>query len=179
MIIVGNGTSILDQPLGFKIDEFQEVVRFNDYRLVPSWTGEKVTHWWNTINYQNLAHENLIRPIQECCLHSWDFKDTDKLWMRLKDSTAAKKVFKSQEEWIKEIQSFAKTKHYAFSTGLLAIWYYLVHQNKNVVIYAFDWWEREKHHPFDNAVRGTIHSPSLEKEIIEKLVREKNLSWLN
>lgn len=176
MIIVGNGTSILDKPLGSEIDSHQEVLRFNDYRLKKEWTGEKITHWWNTVNYQNLAHENLLRPLEECCLHSWDFKDSDKLWARLKNSTAAKKVFKSREEWIKEIQDFAATKHYAFSTGLLAIWRYL--KDRDVTIHGFDWWARKEHHPFDNAPRGTIHDPELEKKIIDKLCEEKGLKWL-
>ena len=177
MIIIGNGSSILDRELGYKIDEFGEVLRFNEYRLKSQWTGEKTTHWWNTVNYQNLQHENLSRDYEECCLHSWDFKESDKLWCRLKENVRAKEIFKSRESWIFELQQFAESKHYGFSTGLLAIWHSLKTRD-SVTIYGFDWWDREKHHAFDNAPRGTLHKPELEKSIINKLISLGRVKFL-
>lgn len=178
MIIIGNGSSILDQPLGSQIDEFQEVVRFNDYVLRPEWTGEKTTHWWNTVNYQNLHHDNLTKEYQEICLHSWQFHPEQcKVWKKLSSICRAQNIFKSREDWVFEIQQFAETKHYGFSTGLLAIWFYLK-TRPSITIYGFDWWDRDKHHAFDNAPRGTLHNPKLEKKIIDKLAAQNKIYYL-
>lgn len=181
MLILGNGPSILDRELGFKIDSFESVVRFNDYKLEPSrnFSGEKITHWWNTVNFQNLQSPHLLKEYQEVCLHSWEFdKEKDKLWQKQNNLLRAKKIFKSTESWIFELQQYGDTKYYGFSTGLLAIWYYLKSQ-KTLTITGFDWWEnRERHHPWDNAVRGELHKPQEEKRIIDKLFRENRLEWL-
>jgi hypothetical protein len=40
---VGNGPSVKDRKLGKLIDSFDEVVRFNNYTIIPEYTGEKTT----------------------------------------------------------------------------------------------------------------------------------------
>lgn len=46
-IIIGNGTSILDKPLGEVIDAFDTVVRMNMFYLTPvEYTGTKTTVWY-------------------------------------------------------------------------------------------------------------------------------------
>lgn len=181
MIIVGNGPSILDKPLGNKIDQFPSIVRFNDYKILSfeAFTGEKTTHWWNTVNFQNLQHPLLSKDYQEVCLHSWQFnKEKDKLWERQNKIIRAENTFKSLESWIFELQQFGDTKYYGFSTGLLAIWYYLK-SYENLTITGFDWWEnRSTHHFADNAIRGDLHKPQEEKKIIDKLLNNDRLRWL-
>lgn len=181
MIIVGNGPSILDKKLGAKIDSFESVVRFNDYKIefLERFTGKKTTHWWNTVNIQNLAHPHLTKEYKEVCLHSWQFnKEKDQLWQRQNKILRAQKVFKSSESWVFELQQYGDTKYYGFSTGLLAIWYYLK-SRENLFITGFDWWEnRGKHHYGDNAVRGELHQPQEEKKILDKLFHERRLQWL-
>lgn len=181
MIIVGNGSSILDKELGSKIDSFESIVRFNNYRTkdFELFTGEKTTHWWNTVDIKNSLHPLFQKSYREVCLHSWDFNpETDQLWARQKQLIRAKKTFKSQEQWVFELQEFGGTKYYAFSTGLLAIWYYLKTREK-LTITGFDWWEgREKHHPWDNQPIGPIHQPQEEKKILDKLFHMERLEWL-
>ncbi len=45
VIIVGNGTSILDSKNGKSIDSFDDVVRFNSFRIkdYEEYTGKKTT----------------------------------------------------------------------------------------------------------------------------------------
>lgn len=181
MIIVGNGPSILDKKLGTKIDSFKSIVRFNDYKIkgFEPFTGEKTTHWWNTVSFVQPHHPLLSKDYTEVCLHSWQFSpQKDKLWQRFSPIISAKKIFKSQEQWIFELQQFGGTKYYGFSTGLLAIWYYLK-SRESVFITGFDWWEnRERHHFGDNAIRGSLHQPEEEKKIIDKLSKSGQLNWL-
>jgi len=177
MIIVGNGSSILDCENGEKIDSFTEVVRFNNYAIRPLWTGTKTTHWWNTVDYKNKNHENLCKEYEECCIHSWDFKPTSKIWQTQKKIIRAKKVFKSEEKWINELKSFSSQNYYPWSTGAIAIWHYLKTRDF-VTITGFDWWDREKHHAFDNAPRGNLHNPKEEKILIDKLFKGGRIKFL-
>ena len=43
IVIVGNGTSILDNPNGHKIDSFETVLRFNGFKIKKheEYTGTK------------------------------------------------------------------------------------------------------------------------------------------
>lgn len=180
MIIVGNGPSIIDEKLGGKIDSFESVVRFNAYVTdFPEYSGTKTTHWWNTVNFQNPKHPLLQGNYEEVCLHSWQFReDKDQLWQRQKNLIRAQKIFKSSESWIFELQQYGGTKYYGFSTGLLAIWYYLKIED-SLTIVGFDWWQdRERHHPWDSAIRGELHKPQEEKKIIDKLVQSGRVKFL-
>ncbi len=181
MIIVGNGPSILDKELGSKIDSFDSVVRFNDYKIEfqERFTGEKTTHWWNTVPIQNECHPHLIKDYKEVCLHSWEFdQEKDKFWQKYHKLVRAETLFKSSESWIFELQKFGETNYYGFSTGLLAIWYYLK-RHENITITGFDWWEnRGRHHYGDNQVIGPLHQPQEEKKIIDKLISENKIQWL-
>ena len=49
----------------------------------------------------------------------------------------------------------------------------------DVVITGFDWWERNEHHYGDNEVRGHIHNPKKEHEVIQKLIKQNRVKFLN
>jgi hypothetical protein len=62
-IIVGNGPSLLEKELGSKIDEFDEVVRFNRFAIngYEKNVGSKVTIW-STFGKGELPKDLEIRP---------------------------------------------------------------------------------------------------------------------
>jgi hypothetical protein len=43
ILIVGNGPSVREHKLGSLVDSFDEVVRFNNYTIIPEYTGTKTT----------------------------------------------------------------------------------------------------------------------------------------
>ena len=181
IIIVGNGTTILEKENGKLIDSYETVVRFNNYGTngFEKFAGKKTDIWFNVINFVNKENEWRMKEFyKKIYLHSWEW-DLDKNSLFLD----FKKFFKDKEEdfiettkpqIIKEIQNFANDFSYSgISTGLIAIWIMLKY-HISVDIIGFDWWSTEKHHYNDNAIRGTLHKPDKEKVIIDKL-QEKGM----
>ena len=56
--------------------------------------------------------------------------------------------------------------------------YYFIEKYGLVTITGFDWWEREEHHYGDKEVRGTLHRPKEEYEIIKHLQSENKIKFL-
>lgn len=166
MIIVGNGTSILDKENGSKIDSFNDVVRFNSFKIdgYEKFTGKKTTIWTTV----NVVHEDKIHEFDRTIVHSWVNHFDCEVYAQLKKY---KNVIKLSKSFIKTIP----VNHP--STGLLAI-YYLLNEIDKLTITGFDWWEREDHHYGDNEIRGALHEPMKEKEIIYKLIDEGRVAIL-
>jgi len=63
LVLVGNGPSVLKGELGAKIDGFDEIVRFNRYRLVgfEKHTGTRTT-FWSTFGHGYLPGDETERP---------------------------------------------------------------------------------------------------------------------
>lgn len=172
IIIVGNGSSILDNKNGKRIDSFDHVVRFNSFKIkdLEEFTGTKTTTWFSV----NFAH--IKEDFDRVIWHSWqndESKDNNfqKLLEKFPTATKVKK------EIIDEARSFDPDRVRSPSTGLIAIFYFL-HQFESVTITGFDWWAREKHHYADNERRGTIHDPEIEMKVINKLIFQGKLRFL-
>jgi len=160
VIIVGNGTSILDVENGREIDSFNNVVRFNSFKTTEyeKYTGSKTDIWFTV----NLTHKERINHFQRVIFHSWINHNDCKVFKEIRDF---RNVIKLSKRFIKQIPISDP------STGLLAIYYFL-NEVDSLHITGFDWWDREEHHYGDNELRGTLHSPDKEKEIIYKLIDE-------
>jgi hypothetical protein len=170
IIIVGNGTSLLDKKNGRLIDSFDIVVRFNSYKIknYEQHTGIK-TNIWFTVNKSHLSEiKNFNRVIEHCWI--WN-EEKDLLYQEL---------LLEYPNCEKVSENFVKTKVPVNnpSTGLIAIFFFLEEGYKNIFITGFDWWEREKHHYGDNEIRGTLHKPMEEYKIIKKLINDKKIRFL-
>lgn len=180
MILVGNGTSLIEKQHGALIDSFEDVVRFNSYKTqgYETSTGTKTTVWFNVVPFENTRHPLILKPYREVYIHSWEWsKEKCKLWKSLEPLFECP-VYKVENQIILELQEYASDKvYYGYSTGLIAIWM-MLKRHPHVTITGFDWWEREKHHYSDNAPRGTLHQPQKEFIVINKLIGEGRLSFL-
>lgn len=180
MIVVGNGTSLIENEHGKLIDSFEDVVRFNAYKNegYEKFTGTKTTIWFNVIPFENKYHPLILKPYREVYLHSWQWdKSKCKLWQDFAPLFACP-VFKVERGTIHEIQEFAEDQDYfAYSTGMIAIWL-MLKSCPAITITGFDWWEREKHHYADNATRGSLHQPKKELTVIQKLRAAGRLEFL-
>ena len=156
VLLVGNGTSILDNKLGSKIDSFDNVVRFNSYTTegYEEYTGTKTDIWFTCMD----KHMNKLDEYKQVIVHSW-FDETEcDLYSKLKDK-------RSDISKIKDFNSYGLE---APSTGLIAIDYFLSNDYE-VYLHGFDWWERKEHHYADSEERGTNHEPDKEYDIINEL----------
>lgn len=183
IIIVGNGTSLLEKENESLIDSYDNVVRFNAFSIkgYEKYVGTKSTIWFNVINFADKNNWKMFHNWEKIYLHSWQWdKLKDKLYIDFidffkKHDLNFEKIIKTTPNITDEIAAFAGNLSYkSFSTGIIAIWE-MIKLHENVDIIGFDWWGKENHHYNDNAIRGTLHKPKIEKEIIDKLVRENKI----
>ncbi len=165
IIIVGNGSSLLDGEFGKLIDSFKTVVRFNSFKIrgYEKHVGSK-TDVWFTVNRKHISD---IHKFKDVICHSWEpSEEKCKLFQDLK--SVRKSTTKISKDIYKEIPL-----EYP-SSGIIAIFFFLQHF-KSVSIIGFDWWSREIHHYADNEVRGKIHEPNKEFDILNDLNKENKL----
>lgn len=163
IILVGNGSSLLERKMGTVIDSYKKIVRFNSFTTkgFEDHVGSK-TNVWFTVNRK---HINKIYDFDEVLFHSWAKEENCLLYA---DFLKFRSVDKISQETIKE------TGIHNPSTGLIAIFHFLK-KHKEVDLIGFDWWAREKHHYGDDEKRGTLHEPKKELEIINKLKNVKSI----
>lgn len=161
IILVGNGSTLLDSKKGACIDLFDTVVRFNSFKLCKykAHVGYKTDIWFTV----NIFHKNSIDEFKKVIVHSWEMnKEKCNVFESLNNLRECEKISRSL---IKSIDINTP------STGLIAIHYFLQEYDK-VHITGFDWWKTEKHHYGDEEIRGTLHNPKKEYEIIKKLINQ-------
>ena len=175
ILLVGNGSSVLDEPLGDLVDSFDHVVRFNSFKTkgLEEWTGIKTDTWFTC----NLCH--IKNSFKEIIWHSWEKDENkDKNFAKLKSKHSHSKKL-SREIIDQAIEQFPRGIDYRSpSTGLLAIFYFLT-KAKKVCLHGFDWWSRSKHHYADNEIRGTLHKPEIEMRIICNLIFSEKVTFLD
>tara|TARA_R100001460_G_scaffold4800_4_gene13561 strand:- start:29533 stop:30558 length:1026 start_codon:yes stop_codon:yes gene_type:complete len=154
VLLVGNGTSILDKELGEEIDSFDEVVRFNSFTTkgYEKYTGSKTNVWFTCMD----KHIEDINEFDNVICHSWFNENECDLFKKLTD----------RRKVVHKIEDFNYYGLKAPSTGLIAIDYYLK-QNYEVWLHGFDWWDRTEHHYADDEKRGDNHKPLEELKIIK------------
>lgn len=166
LIIVGSGTSLLDKKNGNLIDSYNDVVRFNDYKLegFEDYVGTKITIWFN-VNRQDKPGSLYFKKI---FVHSWD-EDINKcpVYDFFKGRSNIEKLSRVVINRVLDLTNGASP-----STGLLAIFYFLQYL-ETVTITGFDWWDRQEHHYYGaNHYRGPNHKPEIEKKLIDQLINE-------
>ena len=159
IILVGNGTSNLNFQNGRLIDKFETVLRFNSFKIkgYEKYVGGKTDIWFTANTY----HMNRIEEFREVISHSWQW-DSDKCKM-------FQRLLSKRKDCIKTVKSFVKkipVDH--ASSGLVAI-HMMLQRYDRVTITGFDWWNTKKHHYGDEEIRGKIHNPAREFEIIKDL----------
>lgn len=156
VLLVGNGTSILDKELGETIDSYDNVVRFNSFTTkgYEKFTGSKTDTWFTCMG----KHKEDMNQFKHVISHSWEPKESCRLYAEL--HSRRNDVTKVDNDFIDYYGLVAP------STGLIAIMHYLK-DNDVVWIHGFDWWERDKHHYADDEPRGELHQPEKEYEIIK------------
>ncbi len=169
VILIGNGTSVLDSEKGSYINQFDRVVRFNSFKIkgFEKFIGSKTTDWFNTKLFPDndfRLHMSYYRYV----FHSWEWNKKDQSHYLMSSKVMADINTTTTKETLNEMKEFLGEKYQWFSTGAIATWIFLKEVPK-VYLYGFDWWEREKHHYGDNEIRGLVHQPAYEKLFFEKL----------
>ncbi len=176
VVIVGNGSSILDAENGSVIDGYKSVCRFNDCKLkgFEKHTGTKTDVWFTVLKFNPRKLAELYPS--EVVFHSWH-TDT-KSCPFYATYAGMPHVSKLDHLTVTEICAFMEDGTYQWwSTGTLAIWM-MLKRFPSVTLTGFDWWDREKHHYADNEPRGKLHKPHLERQFIKKLEEQGKVNFL-
>lgn len=184
IVVVGNGPTLLEKELGKKIDDFSTVVRFNAYTIegYEKHVGTRTDIWFNVINFTKKdAQWRMKQPYKRIVLHSWQWDlEKDLLYKAFTEFYKDKNIpiEKAKREICTELSALVPEDNYFyFSTGLIALWM-LLKEYKQICITGFDWWQTDKHHYNDNANRGTLHKPHIEKKVIDSLIEQKKINFL-
>ena len=181
VVLIGNGSSVLNQRLGKVIDTFDLVVRFNHYNLngFEEWVGTKTDFWFTT------AIKNIHIPSSEdlefsrTYWHSWHWRPEDDI----KYPTFLElypKTIKTTRNLISEMQEITgQTEYGTYSTGAIAV-HILVKEFGLVHLYGFDWWDGLKqNHYGDSLPQGPLHQPDKEYEFLKVLADANKVRDLN
>jgi hypothetical protein len=152
VIVVGNGPSALEHELGSVVDDFDVVVRFNDYKTAgfEKWIGSRTTIWVASDNMlpgkdMSQIDEALFVPLPRLC------RDNHRNVQRFRKAYRDKLVEVSPEEQ-KKIYDWYDLDLYAAdkwpTTGAIAV-RYLIERYGSVAVYGFDF--------FADGAKGDIH----------------------
>lgn len=189
IIIVGNGTSLLQKENGSLIDSFSNIVRFNMFSInnYQQYVGERTTHWATCVYRKdiNAQFNNDFRytlNLKKLFLHTWEWNlEKNALFKHFSEHPTYKNIIQNTKiEDIIEIQEYVGNKDYfPYSTGAIVTWL-LSKEFKMLHLTGFDWWNtpENQHHYHNKEIRGTLHQPHIEKKFFDKLESEGKLKFL-
>lgn len=187
IVVIGNGTSILDYKFGNLIDSFTDVVRFNDYVIsgFEEYIGLKTTIWArsNSKRTKDRDWSQFKRVI--IASPEWNFKTTNNIpqgrnnyYIISKDQS-----FSLQEKLNlpgRIVKKGYPSKRGWPSTGLLTL-NYLLNEYSEIYIYGFDCFDKKgnkyaKHYyNNDDMTQCYVHDTNKEKQWLNEYINNKRL----
>lgn len=174
-LIVGNSSELLNMQIGSKIDNFDTIIRFNDFsyknNIYKDKIGEKIdihiinrTRMLPRFNENKLYLENLKLIIN-------DQKNV------LEKEYKKKYTYISREFNVKMRKKFNLSKN--ISLGLITIFYYLFQlKYKRIYITNFDLNDKCKDNIFTKVQPSPAHDFVKEKKIIKSLIKDNRIKYL-
>lgn len=171
VFVVGNGPSALTNSLGEVIDKFECVVRLNLFRLIPEYTGSKISV---------IALNEGIKPTQMTALPvdyyllavPWTKYTEPCLWSRLFYGLNSPMV---SEDVAREATDRFKGTSYWASTGIITLAHF-IGLGHSVWHSGFDHFASERHHYADDNVPFCgHHSPHMEAHWMHDLYKTGRL----
>ena len=174
VLVIGNGTSCMDNMDGMIIQGFDEVYRFNFYETdgYKGYVGTRTTHWCITdkivddpSNYLN--NSNLVRIL--CFIPK--IKQP-----HVNSSLSDNNMFMMIPDWVEnniKDNYYSDRNIYWASTGLMVIYYILKSTNKSIYVKGFDSFtiKNGNYHYYGKEDRVTSdHDSDLEREVLKKMI---------
>jgi len=181
-ILVGNGPSVMYNKLGYKIDQFDEVLRFNECKIkgFEEYTGTKTTIW-STFGRGVLPKDEDVRPNKIIFTHGEYGKpayDSEKIW---------RIPLTYYNDFRSKIQSESKKPNTSVllpSSGVLIIKWLLDNSYDNLHIIGFDSFNKNisgKHHYWNEQkfTKPKEHDDEWETNFIQNLINDKKIFVLS
>jgi len=175
IVVIGNGSSVLNDEFGHLIDEFDEVVRFNLFETYgyERYVGSKTTIWFRNSGPMKERDESQFKQV---IVQSVDHPNE---WT---DHSVYERYSRVDDETIADIRKIVKTP-FNLSTGIQALGY-LTRKYGKITIYGFDVFDPPRLY-FQSEIIDIRHSTDekkyidylKEKKLVEEL-KEKEVKWL-
>lgn len=172
ILLIGNGPSVINHKMGDIINNHLNVCRFNSFKIdqFEKNVGTKCDIWVTCLDEPYVIKKaSLFKKIYFPLYQEKFIKMT--------------KCFSNSECFPPHIYKNAsmingKDKWFYPSSGLMATLFFL-ERGMDVILYGFDFFQKEKHHYCDSQSIGPNHSPSMEFLTFTKLLNEKKVKLLH
>ena len=179
IIIIGNSPNILDNKKGKIIDQFDTVVRFNEFKILPEYTGKKTTIW--ITHYANNTKIDCKYKIllYNCNKFKYDYITNTKRVLScftnlgLYNSKSNVRLIPSNMYWY-------NNKYIYLTSGLTAILFFLNYY-KIIYIRGFSFDTTHYYNDYTQYLTNktlTIHDYNAEKEIVTDLIKRGQIMVL-
>jgi len=169
ILLVGNSSNIRNKHLGYKIDSYEKILRFNDYNLSDEYNkdyGSKT----NYLCINRAFYRAFINRRKNIETHKYE-----KIFVIFVDTNELRKTRKCSKKFVFLLQNnidclkkeFQLPKDIFLTSGLVMILYFFSKQNKTLHITGFN---HTPTHYFENVPdgRGKRHNWEFEKQLISK-----------
>ena len=182
---MGNGPCVMKSKAGALVDDYDEVVRFNAFQLVPEYTGTKTT-----IAFYNAGTKRPDPKISQLCSNCLEAGGWNGFWAfglfarAMFGDGVHKDAYCIPSDFIHNLRSkldYSKLQRmwHGPTSGMMAIDYFTQRYDQ-VTIYGFDFTNgltngRENHHYFGNgtwkdAISDMFHLPAKEYVHVRGLI---------
>jgi hypothetical protein len=172
-MVVGNCASLLDKPRGKLIDSYDCIVRFNNFRLVPEYTGERTTVWATSFFHNPKKPHQIVQPLEGRVREPLsEIKVVYPFSIRKKPPAAMAGIKKYNaevvpEEIIAKLESYVKKP----STGLAYLWWYYKINGHLPDVLGFSFFENPGHY-YSKIHIHTTHDGRQERNIFRLMQRK-------
>lgn len=179
IIVVGNSPDIMKEKKGKLIDNFDIVVRFNEFKYVPEYTGKKTTIWVTHYATNKKIDCKYKIFLYNCNKFNYDIKTNTKKILSCFNNLGIYDN-KSMVRKIPNEVYYYKNK-YVFPTSGFALILYLLNFNKIIYIHGFSFDTSHYYNDYTQYLTNktmTIHDYNAEKEIIDDLIKKGRIMKL-
>jgi lipopolysaccharide biosynthesis glycosyltransferase len=185
VLIIGNSPSLLEKEYGKLIDNYDYVVRLNDYEVkgYESNVGTKTDCWFTGGGHKtSIKNRKVDNTDYVICPGVTQYRIAEKFIIeKVKQNLG---IFNTDlkilnKKLVNQMHSIAKLDY--ASTGLMAIVYFSHILKKNVSIIGFDFFQSYNHHYYDNrkTTISSAHKFDQEKAFIDKAIKYGRIKVLH
>jgi len=164
ILIIGNGQSILNNDFQNQIDNFDTVLRINNYKIngYEQFLGSKTDIWFNGANSKLVAPYKIPKKIVVAIPSSIFLKHKNNImtYVSKRINVGNKKILLIPENEILDHEN--TVGHPRLTTGLYAVMWSLKNY-EDIYIHGFDFFINSKSHYYDSKLMNFVNENILNK----------------
>ncbi len=183
-IIIGNGPSVLNYDLGDQINKFNQVIRFNEYKIsgFEKHVGTKTTIW-STFGRGILPKDKNQRPSKILFLGP----RVSSIYTEINGWMTPPNIWQIPKSFITSLKDRVRrdtqNTSYSVTSGLTVICWMLESIYDNIHIHGFDHFQKDKsklHHYWHQTSHGKPkqYNSEWEKNIVNNFVSNKKIYFI-